>query len=76
MFFCPDNETLLRMKREREEREAEQVAREQARIEAARNSMSAEQFKEWEAEERVERRHRELCQAIRDAAWITRGVAS
>ena len=32
-----------------------------------RETLSPEEFKEWEIKETEERRHRELCQAIRDS---------
>jgi hypothetical protein len=36
-------------------------------IEQARRTMNEAQFKEWQRERTAERRHREMCTAIRDA---------
>jgi hypothetical protein len=37
-----------------------------------KNYLSPEEYKEWKIEQTVERRHKEICQAIRDAGTNAR----
>lgn len=68
MFLMIDPSALVAIAAENEK--ARQ--REEERVQMMRENLTPEQFKEWQAEETAERRHRELCAAIRQSGTTVR----